>query len=102
MPTVIKPKQKLNLYWQDNQIKRIELNSDPLHYVELDYIFYQKITEQPFDLTNIDETDEETLKNHMLFLGELVQECIDQNTVSDKLIEIFRNLFWKIRKRVTL
>lgn len=102
MPTVIKPKQKLKLYWQDDQIQRIELNSDSLYYVELDHTFYQKITEKPFDLTNIDETDEQILKDHMLFLGELVQECIDQNTVSDKLIDVFRDLFWKMRKRVTL
>lgn len=102
MPTAIKPKQKLNLYWQDDQIQRIELNSDPLHYVELDHTFYQKIKEKAFELTNIDETDEETLKDHMLFLGELVQECIDQNTVSDKLIDIFRDLFWKMRKRVSI
>lgn len=102
MLTVIKPKQKLKLYWQDDQIQRIELNSDSLYYVELDHTFYQKITEKPFDLTNIDETDEQILKDHMLFLGELVQECIDQNTVSDKLIDVFRDLFWKMRKRVTL
>lgn len=102
MPQSIKPKQKLKITWSDenDKITKIELNNDPNYFVELTDTFYAHINEKPFDMTKITTTDETELKQHMLFIGDLVQECIDQNTVPDKLIDLFRDLFWKLHKRV--
>lgn len=100
MVTAIKPKQKLKINWSNDKITKISLNSNELIYVKLDNNFYNKTNEKPFDMTEIKETDVEVLKQHMLFLGDLTNECVEQGIVPDKLIEIFRDLFWKIHKRV--
>lgn len=100
MATAIKPKQKLKINWSNDKITKISLNSNELIYVKLDNNFYNKTNEKPFDMTEIKETDVKVLKQHMLFLGDLTNECVEQGIVPDKLIEIFRDLFWKIHKRV--
>lgn len=100
MATAIKPKQKLKLDWSNDKITKISLNSNELVYVELNDQFYNKSNEKPFDMTEINETNPDILKQHMLFIGDLTNECIEQGIVPDKLIEIFRDLFWKMHKRV--
>lgn len=100
MATTIKPKQKLNIIWDNNQIRRIELNTDSRIYVELSESFYNTTKEQPFNLNEITTTNTNQLKSHMLFIGDLVQECTEQESVVDKLIDIFRDLFWKMHKKV--
>lgn len=92
----IKAKQKLNTYFKHDRICRVELRNAPHYFVELNASFYDKIKyPKSFDLNQFTPESQQDLLHEAIFIGDLVQECREQNSVGDKFIDVLKDLFFK-------